>query len=908
MNAEEQTQDLKQRLDREVLLHRMTNRIRQSLELQEVLDAAAVETRAFLEVDRVKIYRFNPDESGEVVAESVVEGRLPSLLGLSFPADDIPPSARERFVKERVRTVINVNQRSIGLSQLELSDLPDEHRRLDSCHAEYLTSMGVTSSLGVPILQGERLWGLLVAHHSEPRNYDRSKLQLVQAVVDRLSIAIAQSELLAETRRQTQRQATINKISALLHAQPTVELEAALNASVEALDGVGGKLYVVGETPLHFNSGICPNFSDSLALENAYGDWVSALIRENNRGNGRHSLDLFETQNLKAVPSLAPVANHFLEMGVRGILVLPLHYRQQFFGYLSVFRPETDTEIWWAGQFDPTERQERPRQSFEAWRQLKRGQSQPWTEDHRHLARELGERFASAVQQFLLYRQVRNLNATLERQVAERTAQLQQSLELTEALAQIADQIRGCLDSEQILQTIVREVRALLDTDRVVIYQLLDEEGGEITVEDVRGSWKSIVGASTPPGCFPERVRQQYRLGGAKAIADVDAIDLTPCHREFLDSMQVRASLIVPVRRDDMLWGLLVAHECQGPRHWKPREVEVVEQLAKQAAIAISQAELFAQNQQATERANAKAQQLERALEELKQTQTQLIQSEKMSSLGQLVAGVAHEINNPVNFIYGNLMHTTEYTEELIDLLQLYQEHYPQPVPEILDRAEEIDLEFLVEDLPHMLGSMKLGAERIRQIVLSLRNFSRLDQSDLKPVNLHDGIEGTLTILHHRLKAKANRPEIQVVKRYGDLPPVECYAGQLNQVFMNLLSNAIEAFDGFDESKGKRCIEIQTEALEGNWVRVTIRDNGCGIPEKVRSRIFDPFFTTKPVGIGTGLGLSIGYQIVVDKHHGRFECESQAGVGTEFRLEIPVVQKSAGQRSHSDTPASAAKI
>lgn len=902
---EEQTQDLKKRLDREVLLHRMTNRIRQSLELQEILNAAALETRAFLDVDRVKIYRFNADESGEVVAESVNSGRLPSLLGLTFPADDIPQDARRSFVKERTRMIIDVHRRSVGSSAAEGGNIPSNYRVLDSCHAEYLTSMGVASSLCVPILNGQQLWGLLVAHHVEPRQYDRVTLQLVQSIVDQLSIAIAHSELLEKTRRQTRRQATVNRISALLHAQPTVELEAALSATVSALDGIGGRLYVAATPPLHVCSGVSPDFTPESDFVRACQQWWYA---QGNPNNSSQSKPILETGSLHAISELDDVAEAFSDLGIRGLLVLPLHYRQQFLGYLSVFRPETDTEIWWAGQFDPHERQQRPRQSFAAWRQLKRGQCQPWTQDDRLLASELSERFASAIQQHLLYREIQTLNANLERQVAERTAQLQKSLELTEALTHIADRIRSRLDTDTILNTIVSEVRDLLDTDRVVVYQLQDENRGKITVEDVREPWKSILGTETPTDCFPSTTRHKYQTGGATAIDDIDRADLSPCHYEFLADLQIRASLIVPVRRDEELWGLIVAHECQGPRQWRTREVEVVEHLAQQAAIAIAQAELFKQSHQATETANAKATQLELALEELKQTQTQLIQSEKMSSLGQLIAGVAHEINNPVNFIYGNLIHTSEYTKDLIDLLELYQKHYSNPIPEIDEFTDEIDIEFLLDDLPHMLKSMKLGAERIRQIVLSLRNFSRLDQSDLKPVDVHEGIEGTLTILHHRLKAKGHRPAIVLTRDYGNLPPVECYAGQLNQVFMNLLSNAIEAFDEFDETKGDRTIFIRTESIDNHSVRITIGDNGCGIPEHTRARIFDPFFTTKPVGIGTGLGLSIGYQIVVEKHHGRFECNSQVGGGTEFRIEIPVSQNTARQVQHSDRATSTAKI
>jgi signal transduction histidine kinase len=331
-------------------------------------------------------------------------------------------------------------------------------------------------------------------------------------------------------------------------------------------------------------------------------------------------------------------------------------------------------------------------------------------------------------------------------------------------------------------------------------------------------------------------------------------------------------------------------------------------------------------------------QHLAQTLRELQQTQTQLVQAEKMSSLGQLVAGIAHEINNPVNFIYGNLSYAGEYIQDLLRLLNLYRKTYPDPTPEIKEETEAVELDFLTVDLPKLLDSMKLGAERIRQIVLSLRNFSRLDEADKKRVDIHSGIDSTLLILHHRLKAKSGHPAIEIVKDYGVLPPVDCYAGTLNQVFMNILSNAIDALettclrclasddetlcaercpmpgneavsnhlsDALAKSRtcnltshthAERCclkpaISIRTEIIDSNWVAVRIADNGPGMPEEVRKRLFEPFFTTKPVGKGTGLGLSISYQIVVDKHRGRLECVSEPGVGTEFIIQIPIRQQ-----------------
>ncbi|MFN6461852.1 MAG: ATP-binding protein [Nostoc sp. DedVER02] len=291
---------------------------------------------------------------------------------------------------------------------------------------------------------------------------------------------------------------------------------------------------------------------------------------------------------------------------------------------------------------------------------------------------------------------------------------------------------------------------------------------------------------------------------------------------------------------------------------------------------------------------------LKTAMSELQRTQAQVLQSEKMSSLGQLVAGIAHEINNPVNFIHGNITYLDEYTQKLLQMIYLYQERHSSHDPKIQALAEEIDLEFLIEDLQKILPSMKMGTERIRNIVQSLRNFSRMDEAEFKTVDIHEGIESTLLILQHRLKDKPDCPAIEVVKDYGNLPRVECYPGQLNQVLMNVLVNAIDALDELDLKRTSQQIEenpsritIRTSVVDSQSIEIAIADNAQGIPESVQSRIFDPFFTTKPVGKGTGMGMAISYQIITEKHGGKLLCFSSLGQGTNFIIQVPIRQHAA---------------
>ncbi|MBD2311862.1 PAS domain S-box protein [Desertifilum sp. FACHB-1129] len=489
---------------------------------------------------------------------------------------------------------------------------------------------------------------------------------------------------------------------------------------------------------------------------------------------------------------------------------------------------------------------------------------------------------------FLGYVQDISDRKAIETQRQQAEAQLQGLLVRTQLVNSISTQIRSSLDLETILQNAVNAIYSAIQVDICTF--------GWYRAQANSPSWEIVMERKVPelPSWLGQYAPDNFLIGFEKIFqGQVYCVDRSSQLsdeqlRSFCQTHGISAYVCIPIHTAGQQIGGFELGRIAGDRPWSSEEIELLQEVTNQVAIAIEQAELYRASEE-------KSSELSQAYWELQQAQTRLIQVEKMSSLGQLVAGIAHEINNPVSFIYGNLHPASDYARQLISLVQLYQQSYPQPLSAIATELEAIDFDYLASDFPELLNSMKTGASRIRDIVKSLRTFSRLDEADFKRVNLHESLDSTLVILQNRLNGRAGEPKINVIKNYGDIPRIECYSGLLNQVFLNLLSNAVDAIEqqrsyleleAEEDYQGE--ITITTTLSQENWLCISIEDNGCGMSLEVQKKIFNPFFTTKPVGKGTGMGLATSYQIIVEDHGGNLQCISTLGQGTNLIIELPI--------------------
>jgi len=519
-------------------------------------------------------------------------------------------------------------------------------------------------------------------------------------------------------------------------------------------------------------------------------------------------------------------------------------------------------------------------------------QPRSWIAGEIDLLQSLTDPLEIAIRQAQLYEQTQKL-AQREKLVNQITNQTRQTFDLEIILTEAIAQLLESLQIDRCLVHLVEESEIALDTSPMLDPSLAEERSDtpdsqshirrQHLYEVCRPPFQPTVDEFDTNGPITQWVVQHRQR---VLIADVTKDKRIGSHNEEYQKAEIKSSLVVPVQANGKLHAILYLNQCKEVRYWSKNDQKLSQAVADQLAISIQQARLYSQIQHQAIHSAAQAQKMTMMLTELKQTQAQLIHSEKMSSLGQMVAGVAHEINNPVNFIYGNIPYLENYVRDLVTLVKAYQQDSDHPSPQVRQLAEEIDLDFLMRDLPQIFQSMQSGAERIHSIVDLLQNFSRQNEAPLKAVDINEAIESTLLMLHNQHSGR-----ILVERYWGELPLVECYAREINQVFLHILTNAIEALRRSETND--KWIKITTQLiqsvnLEQDKIQITIADNGIGIPLGIQSKVFDPFFTTKDVGKGKGLGLTVSYQTVVDQHRGTINLQSAPGAGAEFTIELPI--------------------
>jgi GAF domain-containing protein len=816
-------------------------KIRQFLDLESIFRASTQELRKLLNADRVAIYRFHPDWSGEFVFDSVGVGWV-SLMEEQLQNPELGENVSECSAKDLAEppVVDTYLQDTEGgrFTRGEVYRICNDiyNAGFSDCYIKVLETYQAKAYVIIAIYHGQKLWGLLAVYqNNSSRDWQEDEVYLLTQVGTQLGVALQQAEFLqklqiqaAELTKAAERQrALANTVEKI---RQSLDLDTIFKATTQEVRRL---LEVERVSIYRFN----PDWSGEFVADSIVDGW---------------------TGTVKPQASTQQILLPGIQTGqyARHEVFVPISQGEKLWGLLVAYQ---------------------------------NSQVRYWQDEEINLLAQVGVQLGVGIQQAETLKQVQ-LQAQQLAQAAEREREAAQrerkATEREKTLAATVEKIRQSLNLETIFATSTQEVQQLLEIDRATIYRFRSDLTVEFVADSLVYDWTN--NREAVPLIIKDYLQQtqgrDYANSKILVVKDIYSTENYTNQIALLKPIVARAYMIVPIFQGEKIWGLLAAYQNTKPRNWQQDEIDLLVHIGNQLGVGIQQAELLEQTHRQKE-------ELKQTLEELQQTQSQLIQSEKMAGLGQLVAGVAHEINNPINFIYGNITHVNEYAEDLLKLLHIYQKNYPHPKAEVKQQIAALDLDFIAKDLPKILNSMTVGAERISELVLSLRTFSRLDEAQMKPVNIHAGIDSTLLILEHRLKPQDDFIAIEVLKEYGELPQVECYAAQINQVFMNILSNAIDALEHLiikEKSLKNPQINIHTALMDKNTILIRIADNGCGIPESVRSRIFDPFFTTKEPGKGTGLGLYISYQIVVEKHGGQIQCYSEPGKGSEFRIEIPI--------------------
>ena len=826
----------------EILLHRMMNRIRQSLELPAILTGTVAEVRTFLETDRVKVYRFDADGSGEVVAESVVKERLPSLLGQHFPAEDIPPEARELFIKARQRSIVDLAAQQIGVSSLDCPETGESitddirFRPVHSCHVEYLRSMGVQSSLVVPILHHDQLWGLLVSHHSLPRQVTERELQIVQLVADQLSIAIAQSTLLEQTRAQAAQEATINRVAKLLHSMTEMQLQQALELTVSGLQGAGGRVYIVPQNlQEEAQLFVCGEWGLGKSKEKfeEHPTWQEWLDTQVIVGNGIKAWIISDSHQVALPEYLESV---FLDNKIRSLLVIELQSRQQKLGYLSIFRHEIEIETLWARRPDRDDsRQQRPIISFETWRELKQGQVQSWTEAEIELALALGSHFATAIHQYELYQQVSALNVDLERDIQERkqaelkisalNAELEQRVQ--ERTAELRREISEREQAKASLERLSRESELILNSAGEGIYGLNSQ--GELTF--INPAAARMLG---------------YRV--EELIVSMKNRDLETYTTYILPEF--------PHQSGEGFMHVILNHSKPDGTSYLWEENPIYSTLDTGAVHHITNDIFYRRDGtkfpvEYVSTPILEKNQIVGAVVIFKDiTERQIVERMK----NEFVSVVSHELRTPLTSIRS--------------ALGLLSKGSLNNQPTKSQRMLEIAFD---------------NTNRLVRLINDILDIERINSGKVTMEKQHCNAAELMMQAVDEMRAMAERAEIKLA-----LKPIEVQLwadpDRIVQTLTNLLSNAIK-FSPLDST-----VSLNAK-LEDSQILFQVKDKGRGIPEDKLETIFDRFqqvdaSNSRNQG-GTGLGLAI-CRSIVQQHGGNIWVESTLGNGSTFYFTLPI--------------------